>query len=193
VVFRRVWLLIPPRYSRLVSVLPKFINRKVYSLSFPVTTGWREEIPVARALPLSTEGVGWGYGQWVAESGPASGCAYAPCWGVPVAYGVVSGPSNRVGEQSSPDRRCYEHLQLPGRRGFGGRVLGPLEAARWYRVGGIKESRGVAARPPAERPGTFLACSCVTRPQTLLSRTVVSVGPNNCSWRQQDSPMLKPP
>jgi len=42
--------------------------------------------------------------------------------------------------------------------------MGPLEAARGYRVGGIKELRGVAARPPADRLGMFLACSCETQP-----------------------------
>ena len=105
----------------------------------------------------------------------------------------MDGPSNHVGEESSFDRRCGEHLQLSGQRVFGGGILGPLEVVRGYGVGGINELRGAAARPPADKPGMFLACSYVTRPLTLPSRTVVSIGPNNCDRRQWDSPVLKPP
>jgi len=42
-------------------------------------------------------------------------------------------------------------------------VLGPSKAARGYKVGGTMGLRGAAARPPANGPGTFLACSHATR------------------------------
>ena len=49
---------------------------------------------------------------------------------------VRAGPSDHVGERSSLDQRCCEHLQLSGRGMAGSRVLGPLEAARGN-VGGV--------------------------------------------------------
>ena len=69
---------------------------------------------MARALPLSAEGMGWRWGPWLAEDGPASGCSYAPCWRVPAAYGVASVPPNRVDERSILHWKCSEHLQLSG-------------------------------------------------------------------------------
>ena len=69
---------------RLVSVLPKSIDEKVHLPSCPVDTGWKGSWSVARALPLSTEVVGWDH--WLAEDGPASGCSYASCGGAPATY-----------------------------------------------------------------------------------------------------------
>lgn len=47
-------------------------------------------------------------------------------------------------------------------------MLGPLEGANGYKVGGMMGRRGVATIAPADGPayiaGTFLACSCGFRP-----------------------------
>ena len=79
---------------------PGNFTENVHSPSLSVGLGRRGRgmQSAAWALPSSTEEDGWVWDHQLLEDGPASGCSYTPCGGIPA---VVSEKPGDVGERSS--------------------------------------------------------------------------------------------
>ena len=91
---------------------------------------------MARALPLSTEVIGYCPDHWLVEEESASGCSYAPGGRDPGAYGVERGASNRTGERLASVKGVINtHLSSgagPGVRKWGHWMWPEGVGTRWW-------------------------------------------------------------